>query len=100
MISVKQHLQGEINKDKTNVLRNTITSLGLENIDVEQFEKEFGKMDIEEMAEFILDTEKHFLISLWSTRLQEKMPTTYDKRVGLDGRIPTEHTYEEDDFDR
>lgn len=100
MISVKECLQGEINKDKTNVLRSTITSLGIENIDVEQFEKRFGKMDVQEMVQFILDTGNHFEISLWSTRLQEKMPTTYEKGVGLDGRRPTASTYEEYDFDR
>lgn len=94
-MTVKEYLQGLINKDKTNVFRNTITGLGLEDIEVNKFIKQFGEMSPEEMKDFILGSGNAFQIGLWASAQQEYILSADEKGYGLDGKRPKAPRYGE-----
>lgn len=94
-MTVKDYLQGLINKDKTNVFRNTITGLGLEDIEVNKFTKRFGEMSPEEMKDFILESGNAFQIGLWASAQQEYILSADEKGYGLDGKRPEAPRYGE-----
>lgn len=95
-MTVKEYLQKLINEDDKNVLRNTITSFGLEEVAIEEFEKQFGKMESKEMADFILNPRNNLKIGIWSLRLVDEKQLPADER-GFDpnGRRRTAPTYGE-----
>lgn len=94
-MTVKEYLQGLINKDKTNVLRNTITGLGLEDIEVNKFKKRFGEMNPEKMKDFILESANAFQIGLWAFAQEEYILSADEKGYGLDGKRPEAPRYGE-----
>lgn len=98
-MTVKEYLQGLINKDKTNVLRGTITSFGLEEVSLEEFEKHFGKMETKEMSDFILDPRNNLRISMWSLRIVDEGKLPPDERGfapnGQRRRVPTYGEYQD-----
>lgn len=95
-MTVKEYLQKLINEDGTGVLRNTITSFGLEEVALEEFEKRFGKMETKEMSDFILDPRNNIRIGMWSLRIVDEGKLPADER-GFDpnGRRRTAPTYGE-----
>ena len=68
-MQIRQYFNGEL-KDKYKGLGVLMTSLGLNYLEVEEFQKEFGCTTKEEIAEFIMDLENGYRIGKWSDKMR------------------------------
>ena len=68
-MQMRQYFKGEL-KDKYKGLGALMTSLGLNYLEVEEFEKEFGCTTKEEIVQFIMNSENAYRIGRWSDQMR------------------------------